>query len=95
MLVTAFFLFTNGDYSDLIKVGFLAWIVWTTIKLGMLFESHSKILLVSEILRLVLLPISFWGIIQFGFEIPLWTIFITSTYSVISILAVMWIINKR
>lgn len=44
MVVTALFLFTYKDYSYSIIIGSLFWIIWSTIMLGMLFESRTNFL---------------------------------------------------
>ena len=95
MLVTSLFLFTYEDYTDVIKIGFLSWIIWTTIKLGMLFESKSKILIVSEVLRLIILPIGFWGLIQSDFSIPFWSVYVSTAFALLSIFSFSWIFNKK
>jgi sterol desaturase/sphingolipid hydroxylase (fatty acid hydroxylase superfamily) len=94
MLITAFFLFTYQDYTDVIKYGFLMWIIWTTIKLGMLFETSSKKLIISEILRLMVLPVSLLGLLQFGTEIPTWINPVALVFSILSILSFSWIFKK-
>ncbi len=95
MLVTSLFLFTYDDFTDVNKVGFLVWIIWTTVKLGMLFESRSTILIVSEILRLLFLPIGFYLLQISGQYFPTWLFFTTTAYCVLSILSIIWIINKK
>jgi sterol desaturase/sphingolipid hydroxylase (fatty acid hydroxylase superfamily) len=71
MVVTALFLFTYKDYSYSIIIGSLFWIIWSTIMLGMLFESRTNFLITSEILRLIFLPFGVWGLIQSDFNIQL------------------------
>ncbi len=95
MLVTSLFLFTYDDFTDVNKVGFLVWIIWTTVKLGMLFESRSTILIVSEILRLLFLPIGFYLLQISGQYFPTWLFFTTLAYCVLSIFSIIWIINKK
>ena len=94
MGITAFFLFTYNDYSNLIKIGFLFWIVWSSVKLGMLFESQSNILLVSEFLRLIFLPVGLWVLNEVGLEIPALIIITSIVFILSSISALYWIFKK-
>lgn len=91
MLVTAFFLFTYSDYNQVVKICFLIWIVWTTIKLGMLFESQAKSLMYSEILRLVVLPIGFYALFYWNYITAGWLIPIAGSFTILSIFFSIWI----
>ncbi len=91
MLVTAFFLFTNGDYTDTIKLGFLSWIVWTSIMLGMLFENSKKRLMAIEISRLLLLPTGIYALTEIGYNIPTWTLIAAIAFAIGSGISSIWI----
>ena len=94
MVVTALFLFTYKDYSYSIIFGSLFWIIWSTIMLGMLFESRTNFLITSEILRLIFLPFGVWGLIQSDFNIQLWSMIISTSFSLLSLSSIFYISKK-
>ena len=95
MVVTALFLFTYKDYSYSIIIGSLLWIIWSTIMLGMLFESRTNFLITSEILRLIFLPFGVWGLIQSDFNIQLWSMIISTSFSLLSLSSIFFIYRKN
>ena len=95
MVVTALFLFTYKDYSYSIIIGSLFWIIWSTIMLGMLFESRTNFLITSEILRLIFLPFGVWGLIQSDFNIQLWSMIISTSFSLLSLSSIFYIYRKN
>ena len=95
MVVTALFLFTYKDYSYSIIIGSLFWIIWSTIMLGMLFESRTNFLITSEILRLIFLPFGVWGLIQSDFNIQLWSMIISTSFSLLSLSSIFFIYRKN
>ena len=95
MVVTALFLFTYKDYSYSIIFGSLFWIIWSTIMLGMLFESRTNFLITSEILRLIFLPFGVWGLIQSDFNIQLWSMIISTSFSLLSLSSIFFIYRKN
>ena len=95
MIVTALFLFTYKDYSYSIIIGSLFWIIWSTIMLGMLFESRTNFLITSEILRLIFLPFGVWGLIQSDFNIQLWSMIISTSFSLLSLSSIFFIYRKN
>jgi sterol desaturase/sphingolipid hydroxylase (fatty acid hydroxylase superfamily) len=95
MIVTALFLFTYKDYSYSIIIGSLFWIIWSTIMLGMLFESRTNFLITSEILRLIFLPFGVWGLIQSDFNIQLWSMIISTSFSLLSLSSIFYIYRKK
>lgn len=95
MIVTALFLFTYKDYSYSIIIGSLFWIIWSTIMLGMLFESRTNFLITSEILRLIFLPFGVWGLIQSDFNMQLWSMTISTSFSLLSLSSIFFIYRKN
>ena len=95
MVVTALFLFTYKDYAYSIIIGSLFWIIWSTIMLGMLFESRTNFLITSEILRLIFLPFGVWGLIQSDFNIQLWSMIISTSFSLLSLSSIFFIYRNN
>lgn len=95
MIVTALFLFTYKDYSYSIIIGSLFWIIWSTIMLGMLFESRTNFLITSEILRLIFLPFGVWGLIQSDFNMQLWSMTISISFSLLSLSSIFFIYRNN
>ncbi|MFN1836010.1 sterol desaturase family protein [Balneola sp. MJW-20] len=62
MVVTAFFLFNFSDFSMPEKGCFAAWIIYSSVMFGLLFESHSKWLTFFEVVRLMCIPVGIWYI---------------------------------
>ena len=62
--------------------------------LGMLFESRTNFLITSEILRLIFLPFGVWGLIQSDFNIQLWSMIISTSFSLLSLSSIFLYIEK-
>ena len=86
MLVTAYFLFEQGDFDTPTKIGFTFWIVWTSVMLGLIFEHRKRGLLFIEILRLVFLPVGLWLANQQGIILQEYAVVITTVTSVLSLI---------
>ena len=86
MLVTAYFLFEQGDFDTPTKIGFTFWIVWTSVMLGVIFEHRKRGLLFIEILRLVFLPLGLWLANQQGIILQEYAVVITTATSVLSLI---------
>ena len=63
--------------------------------LGMLFESRTNFLITSEILRLIFLPLGVWGLIQSDFNIQLWYMTISTSFSLLSLSSIFFIYRKN
>ncbi len=58
--LNAYFFFSSDNFTPLVKIGFAAWIILTTLMFGLLFESCRRWLAGAEILRLATIPLGLW-----------------------------------
>lgn len=95
MLITAFFLFEQEDFSQSANIGFTVWIVWTSMMLGLLFEHRVKGLIILEVIRLLALPVGLWMAAQTGIVLPAFAILSGVVISALSIASTFWIFGMR
>jgi len=94
MLVTAFFLFNNSEFTALNKAIFVTWIVWSSVMFGSLFETRARRVVLLEMIRLILLPAGFVYLYLSGYQIPLWSVYLSSSFSVFSLIGSVGIFRK-
>lgn len=95
LAVAPFFLFMNAKMPELYVALFAVWIAWTTLMFGFYAEKEGSITVVSEVLRLLALPVLLYGLLKTGFEIPAWSIGLAAAFALLSLIFYFSLDKKR
>jgi len=101
LIITALYLFNYkavkemGDLGMIIKLSYSAWIVVSTLNIGVMFESKYWAIWVMEIIRLVAVPLCAAFYIMEGLSFPYWVVWIGAGYAGLSILHFLLVWQNR
>ncbi len=94
LLVVSYFLFNNAEFDGITKGLFVAWIVYSAVMFGSLFETRNKKIIGLEIFRLLTIPAGVTGLIILGYGLPEWLIILSGIFSLLNLVFVVWIFRK-
>ncbi|MFM8448824.1 MAG: sterol desaturase family protein [Haliscomenobacter sp.] len=90
LLVNSYYFFNAAHFSGYAKIGAAAWIVFTTLMFGWLFEKRGRWIGMLEWLRLFVLPIGLMGLQEGGMSMPGWMIPLAWSFAGLSLLIFLW-----
>lgn len=90
----SYFLFNFEAFPLLAKALYAVWVIVTTVIFGLLFETNSRWLAVTEVLRLLALPVGTYGLLTLGLAIPSWLLIVVTLLVAFSIAAFLMLFKK-
>ena len=84
LALNALYLFKNASFDPSMKVAFALWIIGSTMMFGFLFEKDAAWLKILEGIRLAMIPVGIYFLLQSGFVMPAWVLPVAFGFSVIS-----------
>jgi len=90
----SYFLFNFEAFPLLAKSLYATWVIVTTVIFGLLFETRSRWLAVTEVIRLLALPAGVYGILSLGHTLPSWLLPVVALLAAFSLLAFLMLFRK-
>ncbi len=95
MGTNAYYFFLNKTFPTELLLAYGAWIIWTSITFGFLFEHQKRWLNGLELIRLAAIPLGIYWMQQLHLNIPDWSLVLAILFAVISGIVFLYLGRKE